>query len=166
MSPSAWQGDLGLVVVLYPMGLALLWAALALLWSACHEWPDRWRRIAPEGEVGPSVSVLIPCFNEGSRLAETLRAALALHWNDWEVIAINDGSVDDTGPLLESCVHQKPRLRVVHLASNQGKALACAPAPCWRAMNCWFASTPTPCWTPMPSAGWCATSGTIPSWGP
>ena len=62
--------------------------------------------------------------NEGPNLAETLRAALALAWSDWEVVAINDGSADDTGQLLEHWASQEPRLRVVHLASNQGKALA------------------------------------------
>ena len=82
------------------------------------------RRVAPEGESGPPVSVLIPCFNEGPRLQETLRAALALHWSDWEVIAINDGSSDHTGSVLEAMAAHQPRLRVVHLARNQGKAMA------------------------------------------
>lgn len=124
MTFAALLGTLGLVVLLYPVGLALLWCGLALAWSWRHEGPDRWRRGAPAGEAGPPVSLLIPCFNEGPNLAETLRAALALHWNDLEVLAINDGSVDDTGPLLEAWASQEPRLRVVHLASNQGKALA------------------------------------------
>lgn len=115
---------LGLVVVLYPLALALLWCVLALLWSWRQEWPERWQRVAPEGSNGPPVSVLIPCFNEGPNLAETIHAALDLQWSDWEVIAINDGSSDDTGRQLEAIAANHPRLRVVHLASNQGKALA------------------------------------------
>ncbi|NBX40756.1 MAG: poly-beta-1,6 N-acetyl-D-glucosamine synthase, partial [Gammaproteobacteria bacterium] len=43
---------------------------------------------------------------------------------DFEVIAINDGSRDDTGAVLDRLVGTNPRLRVVHLASNQGKAMA------------------------------------------
>lgn len=115
---------LGLAVAAYPAGLAVLWCGLALVWSWRCEWPERWLRQPPEGQSGPPVSVLIPCFNEGPRLSETLRAALALRWSDWEVIAINDGSSDHTGPLLEAMTVDQPRLRVVHLASNQGKALA------------------------------------------
>ena len=114
----------GLVVALYPMLVALLWCGLALLWSCRREWSERWLSDPPEGQIGPPVSVLIPCFNEGPRLQETLQAALALHWSDWEVIAINDGSSDDTGAQLEVMARRHPRLRVVHLASNQGKALA------------------------------------------
>jgi biofilm PGA synthesis N-glycosyltransferase PgaC len=113
-----------LLTVLYPLTLALLWCVLALIWSGWREWPERWRRVAPEGEAGPPVSVLIPCFNEGPNLAETLRAALRLRWSEWEVIAINDGSSDDTCRQLEFLAAGEPRLRVVHLASNQGKALA------------------------------------------
>lgn len=115
---------LSLAVVLYPLVIALLWCALALLWSWRREWPERWLQQPPGMEQRPAVSVLIPCFNEGPNLAETLRAALSLQWNDVEVIAINDGSSDDTGRQLEAWSAREPRLRVVHLARNQGKALA------------------------------------------
>ncbi len=123
MTDFPWQ-SLNRLVVLYPLLLSLLWCGLALAWSWRREWPDRWRQVAPEGEDGPAVSVLIPCFNEGPHLADTLGAALGLRWRDWEVIAINDGSTDDTGSQLEAWAVCEPRLRVVHLASNQGKALA------------------------------------------
>ena len=124
MTASPLLSAINLAVVLYPIGLSLLWVAMALAWSWRHEWPLRWQRMAPEGEQGPAVSVLIPCFNESATLAATLRAALNLRWSDWEVIAINDGSSDDTGAQLEAWAAAEPRLRVVQLASNQGKALA------------------------------------------
>lgn len=121
---SPWAGQLGALVLIYPLGLSLIWCLLALLWSWRCEWPERWQRQPPASQAEPPVSVLIPCFNEGPNLQETLQAALDLVWGDWEVIAINDGSSDDTGPLLEAMARVQPRLRVVHLASNQGKALA------------------------------------------
>ena len=124
MTPGLLLQRLGLVVAFYPLALALLWCLLALLWSWRWEWPERWCLQPPEGMQGPPVSVLIPCFNEGPNLSETLRAALELRWSDWEVIAINDGSSDDTGAQLEAWAADHPRLRVVHLARNQGKALA------------------------------------------
>lgn len=108
----------------YPLLLVALWILLALVFVARREGRERWLTAPPAAAEQPPVTVLIPCFNEGPQLLETLQAALRLDWPDWEVIAINDGSVDDTGEQLEALLPLHPRLRVVHLASNQGKALA------------------------------------------
>lgn len=120
---------LGLFVVGYPLVMALGWIGLALAYTLRRERPERWLAQPPQpiGRRSSSpipVSVLIPCFNEGATLAETIASACQLDWPDWEVIAINDGSSDDTGAQLEALTALQPRLRVVHLASNQGKALA------------------------------------------
>jgi biofilm PGA synthesis N-glycosyltransferase PgaC len=42
----------------------------------------------------------------------------------FEVIAINDGSHDNTAEVLDKLTGEIPRLRVVHLAKNSGKAIA------------------------------------------
>ncbi len=120
---------LGLFVVGYPLVMALGWIGLAVAYTLQREWPERWLTLPPQQPGGLSasaiaVSVLIPCFNEGDTLAETIASACRLDWPEWEVIAINDGSSDDTGAQLEALMALQPRLRVVHLASNQGKALA------------------------------------------
>ena len=39
------------------------------------------------------------------------------------MIAINDGSSDNTGEVLDRLAAQHEKLRVVHLAQNQGKAM-------------------------------------------
>lgn len=116
--------DLGVFVVDYPLGMAGLWMLLALVFVLRKERLERWLRQPPVAANKPPVSVLIPCFNEGANLADTLHHALAINWPDWEVIAINDGSGDDTGRQLEVWAAADPRLRVVHLAENQGKAMA------------------------------------------
>ena len=79
---------------------------------------------APELKGNPLVSILIPCFNEGENARETIHAALAQTYTNIEVIAINDGSSDDTAQVLDSLLAEDPRLRVIHLAHNQGKAIA------------------------------------------
>lgn len=119
---SSW---LGAFLVGYPLLVSLLTLVLALRFSAEREGRERRLLRPPDTDLPqPPVSVLIPCFNEGDTLSETLSAALRLDWPDWEVIAINDGSSDDTGAQLDAWVQREPRLRVVHLAANQGKALA------------------------------------------
>lgn len=108
----------------YPLFMSYLWMLGAALFYWRHE-----RRDPPFDKPvaladTPSVSVLIPCFNEGIHAEETIRHALALDYPDFEVIAINDGSRDDTGDVLDRLVPLHPRLKVVHLAANQGKAMA------------------------------------------
>ncbi len=108
----------------YPLLMSLLWMV-----GAGISW---WRRERPEPPWdrppvlpgAPAVSVLIPCFNEEDNAEETVTHALALDYPEFEVIAINDGSRDRTAAVLDGLAARHPRLRVVHLAENQGKALA------------------------------------------
>jgi biofilm PGA synthesis N-glycosyltransferase PgaC len=44
----------------------------------------------------PPISILVPCYNEGQNVRETIAYALAQDYPDFEVSAINDGSRDDT----------------------------------------------------------------------
>src|SRR4029079_3340203 len=44
----------------------------------------------------PSVSILAPAYNEGANIIENLRSLLSIHYNQLELIVINDGSKDDS----------------------------------------------------------------------
>jgi poly-beta-1,6-N-acetyl-D-glucosamine synthase len=108
----------------YPLLMSLAWMAGAALFWWRHEHPEpAWDR-PPALPGSPPVSVLIPCFNEEANAEETVTHALALDYPEFEVIAINDGSADGTGAVLDRLAATHPRLRVVHLAENQGKAIA------------------------------------------
>jgi len=72
----------------------------------------------------PPVSILVPCHNEAPQLDETFAALACVDYPDFEVIAINDGSSDDTGARLDALGARMPQLRVVHLQTNQGKSTA------------------------------------------
>jgi len=72
----------------------------------------------------PPISILVPCYNEGENAEETLKAAAAVDYPDFEIVAINDGSRDNTAEVLDRLAREIPRLRVVHLAKNSGKATA------------------------------------------
>jgi cellulose synthase/poly-beta-1,6-N-acetylglucosamine synthase-like glycosyltransferase len=58
------------------------------------------------------ISVLVPAYNEQSNILETVRALLALHYPQFEVIVINDGSTDNTLKILVDEFGLTPRGKV------------------------------------------------------
>jgi poly-beta-1,6-N-acetyl-D-glucosamine synthase len=117
-----WHALLGFVYF-YPLFMSWLWMLGALVFRWRHERSAPPCNTPPVLPQAPPVSVLIPCYNEGDNAEETLTHALALDYPEFEVIAINDGSRDNTGEVLDRMAAVHPRLRVVHLAQNQGKAM-------------------------------------------
>ena len=108
----------------YPLVMSLAWMAGAAVFWWQRERPEPSWDEPPALPEAPPVSVLIPCFNEEENAEETITHALALDYPEFEVVAINDGSSDGTAAVLDRLAARHPRLRVVHLAENQGKALA------------------------------------------
>lgn len=93
----------------------------------------------PQLKDNPSISIIIPCFNEEKNVEETIHAALAQRYENIEVIAVNDGSTDKTRAILDRMAAQIPHLRVIHLAQNQGKAIALKTGAPRRKVNIWCA---------------------------
>ncbi|MGY8526085.1 poly-beta-1,6-N-acetyl-D-glucosamine synthase [Paracidovorax citrulli] len=113
-------------VFFYPLFMSGLWMAggVYFWWHWERKWHWDEARTPPAVNGEPFVSILVPCYNEEQNGEETLLAALAQRYASFEVIAINDGSSDGTADLLDRLAARHPRLRVVHLAHNQGKAMA------------------------------------------
>ena len=79
----------------------------------------------------PRLSVLLPCFNAAPFLAEAIHSIDNQTFGDFEVIAVNDGSSDDTLPLLEAWAQRDRRVRVMAqahtgLVPTLAMALECA----------------------------------------
>ncbi len=109
----------------YPLLMAYVWMTGGILYYI------QWEHGRPLGAKGlgrmagfPPVSILVPCHNEGDNLRETIAALDNQNYPDFEIIAIDDGSTDRTPELLDELSRQYARLRVVHLAENQGKPTA------------------------------------------
>lgn len=113
-------------VFFYPLLMSGLWISGGLFywWHWERHWPWGEDRQAPDLKGNPLVSILVPCFNEVEHGEETLLAAINQRYPHVEVIAINDGSSDGTAEMLNRLAAQHDRLRIVHLAENQGKAMA------------------------------------------
>ena len=70
------------------------------------------------------LSVVIPAYNEATRLPETLAAIneyLAARPYAWEVIVADDGSEDDTAEIVRSSGRPTPDLSCTHSPSRQGR---------------------------------------------
>lgn len=61
----------------------------------------------------PDVSVLLPCHNAAATLRETISSLDAQTLPDFETIAIDDASTDETRLILEAWAARNPRVRVV-----------------------------------------------------
>ncbi len=65
--------------------------------------------------------ILIPSYNPGSKVVETVHAARA-HWNP--VWVVTDGSTDGTPDLLQTLAVEDSGLNVIKLPANAGKGAA------------------------------------------
>lgn len=108
----------------YPFVMTFYWMAGGLLFYWLRGRHDPPPDKPPRLESYPGVSILVPCHNESRQLAETFGALSRIDYPTYEIIAIDDGSKDQTGAILDAMTAQLPSLRVVHLASNQGKSTA------------------------------------------
>ncbi len=52
----------------------------------------------------PFVSIIIPVYNEGKILNNTIESLLKLNYSEYEIIIVNDGSTDDTREVAEKLV--------------------------------------------------------------
>ena len=105
---------------LYPLVMAWTWMIGGVWFFFKYEFKHR---ALPEPSL-EGASIIIPCFNEDEQVRETIRYALQTQYPNFEVIAVNDGSSDQTAAILDELAVKNERLRVVHLANNQGKAFA------------------------------------------
>ncbi len=76
----------------------------------------------------PALSVVIPCYNEAAcldvlhnRVSAAARAAVG---DAYEILFINDGSKDDSWPVMQRLAATDPRLVVINLSRNHGHQLA------------------------------------------
>ncbi|MHC4845994.1 MAG: glycosyltransferase [Planctomycetota bacterium] len=77
-------------------------------------------------EGTPELSVIVPCYNEGPTLGDSLQrlvAWLTQHGTTWEVIFIDDTSRDDSRAVVDRFVAAHPDLplRTAHHETNTGR---------------------------------------------
>jgi glycosyltransferase involved in cell wall biosynthesis len=71
----------------------------------------------------PGLTVFFPAYNDSGTIASLVLGAVAAARRltpDFEVIVVNDGSVDSTPEIVDELARQYPEVRAVHHAKNRG----------------------------------------------
>ncbi len=66
----------------------------------------------------PRITVLLPVYNSARTLQSSLDSVLRQSFSDFEILAIDDGSKDESPAILRACLD--PRLRVLRNETNLG----------------------------------------------
>src|ERR1700687_1674742 len=69
------------------------------------------------------LSVFFPAYNDSGTIASmVIRAVQAAPdlTSDYEIIVVNDGSVDATAEIADELAHTYPHVRVIHHGDNRG----------------------------------------------
>ncbi|MBN1307861.1 MAG: glycosyltransferase family 2 protein [Chitinispirillaceae bacterium] len=75
----------------------------------------------------PYISVIVPAFNEAASLpplVEEIRGALKGHAYCYEIIIVNDGSIDNSREFLDDLAEKDKNCKVIHLRKNCGQTAA------------------------------------------
>jgi glycosyltransferase involved in cell wall biosynthesis len=73
----------------------------------------------------PSLSVILPIYNEAQGIPELFHELeKAIQQYDYEIIAVNDGSKDDSFKVLREFAGKNPRIKVIDFKVNSGQTTA------------------------------------------
>lgn len=70
------------------------------------------------------VSIIMPSYNCGEFVEETIRSVQAQTYNNWEIIFMDDCSTDDTVKLVSKLKEKDPRIRLFQNQRNSGAAVS------------------------------------------
>src|ERR1700691_683070 len=81
--------------------------------------------IADDTGSGPTLSVIVPCYNERPNVAPMItRLDAALRGIEWEVIYVDDNSPDGTAAEVRRIARIDPRVRCIRRVGRRGLASA------------------------------------------
>ena len=103
----------------YPLFMAFV----LMTGGFCYHLFRERKNIAEDLPSEPLVSILIPCHNEEECIEQTIQYLEHQEYENFEIIAINDASTDNTLKILKKLQKKMPNLRILNMSSNQGKGM-------------------------------------------
>jgi O-antigen biosynthesis protein len=81
--------------------------------------------VAPPGD--PVVSVIVPVWNRADEVRTAIASVQAQTFNDWELLVVDDGSTDESAPVVASIAAEDSRIRLLrqsHSGVSRARNLA------------------------------------------
>ena len=101
-------------VFYYPLFMAFVFMIGGIVYHFLREPKDKDMKLSEF----PLVSILVPCHNEAGCIRETINYLGKQEYPNYEIIAIDDGSTDETGQISESLVKSDKRIRLITNKQN------------------------------------------------
>ena len=114
-----YHGCISLFASLTFSCFTLLYFLIQALLAVCY----RPAKTLPDGEL-PPLTVIIPAYNEGRQIYKAIESATRADYpaGKLEIMAINDGSVDDTWQWIQKAAADFPgRVQAIDVPENRGK---------------------------------------------
>lgn len=67
----------------------------------------------------PDISIVMPAFNAGKYIEESILSVLKQTHQNWELLVVNDGSTDDTQAIAESYAAKDNRVKVINQVNSR-----------------------------------------------
>ncbi len=109
-----------LLLVFLSFFFVLVWLGLYVLE------PDLFSPSRRRSEDLPSVSIIVPAYNEADGIVKCLESLARLEYPKYEVIVVDDGSKDGTSEVVRSFIQREDlkNFRLIRHEQNRGKAAA------------------------------------------
>ena len=72
---------------------------------------------------GPKISVIAPVYNAAKYLPNCIKSLLLQTYDTLEIIAVNNGSTDNSLSILEEFANKDKRIKIVNHPHNQGLSI-------------------------------------------
>ncbi|MFC6169412.1 glycosyltransferase family 2 protein [Loigolactobacillus jiayinensis] len=114
-----------LILCLYPIVGSFFWffGSLSYRFLRTNTEDNDWQVLPPAKQ--PMVTIMIPAHNEEVLIAATINYLFTeLNYSNFEILVMNDGSTDKTSAIIKELQLKYPRLRMMEIVKNNGKAHA------------------------------------------
>ncbi|CAB3713647.1 glycosyltransferase family 2 protein [Achromobacter kerstersii] len=71
-------------------------------------------------ETRPVVSIVMPAYNAGQFIVDAITSVLSQTYEAWELLVVDDASVDNTAALVEAFQQDDPRIQYRRNSTNMG----------------------------------------------